>query len=109
MDGFYDIRGVGEITTIDDFKEAAFANSERSGLQSVIALKKNMSGRSWEKLKCSDCLRFKERPSDSRLRCYRKSNLIPAGVRVAGGPGAAATICGVSRQTFYDWTNVRRV
>jgi hypothetical protein len=22
MDGFYDIRGVGEITTIDDFKEA---------------------------------------------------------------------------------------
>ena len=32
-----------------------------------------------------------------------------AAVRLAGGPGAAATICGVSRQTIYDWINERRV
>ena len=30
-------------------------------------------------------------------------------VRLAGGPGPAATICGVSRQTIYDWINERRV
>lgn len=32
-----------------------------------------------------------------------KPNLAAAVVRLAGGPGAAATICGVSRQTIYDW------
>jgi|SRR5215469_4343178 len=41
--GFHDIRGVGEITTIDEFKERAFAISKRSRLQTqeeVRALKK---------------------------------------------------------------------
>jgi DNA-binding XRE family transcriptional regulator len=38
-----------------------------------------------------------------------KPNLVAAGVRLAGGPDAAATICGVSRQTIYDWINERRV
>jgi hypothetical protein len=38
-----------------------------------------------------------------------KPNLVAAAVRLAGGPGAAATICGVSRQTIYDWINERRV
>jgi DNA-binding XRE family transcriptional regulator len=36
-------------------------------------------------------------------------NLVAAAVRLAGGPGEAATICGVSRQTIYDWINERRV
>jgi DNA-binding XRE family transcriptional regulator len=48
-----------------------------------------------------------------RLRRRRtgvsKPNLVAAAVRLAGGPGAAATICGVSRQTIYDWINERRV
>jgi len=34
---------------------------------------------------------------------------VAAAVRLAGGPGASATICGVSRQTIYDWINERRV
>ena len=38
-----------------------------------------------------------------------KPNLVAAAVRLAGGPGPAATICGVSRQTIYDWINERRV
>ena len=38
-----------------------------------------------------------------------KPNLVAAAVRLAGGPGAAATICGISRQTIYDWINERRV
>src|ERR1700682_716517 len=41
--GFYGIRGVGEITTIDEFKERAFAIQKSSRLQTqadVIALKK---------------------------------------------------------------------
>jgi DNA-binding XRE family transcriptional regulator len=38
-----------------------------------------------------------------------KPNLVAAAVRLAGGPGASATICGVSRQTIYDWINERRV
>ena len=36
-------------------------------------------------------------------------NLVAASVRLAGGPGASATICGVSRQTIYDWINEQRV
>jgi DNA-binding XRE family transcriptional regulator len=38
-----------------------------------------------------------------------KPNLVAAAVRLAGGPSATATICGVSRQTIYDWINERRV
>ncbi len=41
--GFYDIRGAGEITTVDDFKERAFAIQKRARRQTkedVIALKK---------------------------------------------------------------------
>jgi hypothetical protein len=34
---------------------------------------------------------------------------VAAAVRLAGGPAAAARICGVSRQTIYDWINQRRV
>ena len=43
-------------------------------------------------------------------RCLTGIGAAPAFSRVlAGGPGAAATICGVSRQTIYDWINERRV
>jgi hypothetical protein len=38
-----------------------------------------------------------------------RPNLVAAAVRLAGGPAAAARICGVSRQTIYDWVNERRV
>jgi transposase-like protein len=38
-----------------------------------------------------------------------RPNLVAAAVRLAGGPAAVARICGVSRQTIYDWINERRV
>ena len=38
-----------------------------------------------------------------------RPNLVAAAVRLAGGPAATARICGVSRQTIYDWINERRV
>jgi transposase-like protein len=38
-----------------------------------------------------------------------RPNLVAAAVRLAGGPAAAARICGISRQTIYDWINERRV
>ena len=52
--------------------------------------------------------RCTERASRASER-VSKPNLVAAAVRLAGGPGAAATICGVSRQTIYDWINERRV
>src|ERR1700746_2906710 len=50
----------------------------------------------------------------SRRATVRKAeisrpNLVAAAVRLAGGPAAVARICGVSRQTIYDWINERRV
>src|SRR6202047_5324892 len=50
-----------------------------------------------------------ERLATVRRTGVSKPNLVAAAVRLAGGPGAAATICGVSRQTIYDWINERRV
>jgi hypothetical protein len=50
-----------------------------------------------------------ERRTTVRRTGVSKPNLVAAAVRLAGGPGAAATICGVSRQTIYDWINERRV
>jgi hypothetical protein len=38
-----------------------------------------------------------------------RPNLVAAAVRLAGGPSAAAAICGVARQTIYDWISERRV
>jgi DNA-binding XRE family transcriptional regulator len=38
-----------------------------------------------------------------------RPNLVAAAVRLAGGPAAVGRICGVSRQTIYDWINERRV
>jgi transposase-like protein len=38
-----------------------------------------------------------------------RPNLVAAAVRLAGGPAAVARICGVARQTIYDWINERRV
>ncbi len=38
-----------------------------------------------------------------------RPNLAAAAVRLAGGPAAVARICGVSRQTIYDWISERRV
>jgi transposase-like protein len=38
-----------------------------------------------------------------------RPNLVAAAIRLAGGPAAAARICGVSRQTIYDWISERRV
>ena len=50
-----------------------------------------------------------QRRTTVRRTGVSKPNLVAAAVRLAGGPGAAATICGVSRQTIYDWINERRV
>jgi hypothetical protein len=50
-----------------------------------------------------------ERRTTVRRTGVSKPNLLAAAIRLAGGPGAAATICGVSRQTIYDWINERRV
>ena len=38
-----------------------------------------------------------------------RPNLVAAAVRLAGGPAPVGRICGVSRQTIYDWINERRV
>jgi len=38
-----------------------------------------------------------------------RPNLVAAPVRLAGGPSAVAAICGVARQTIYDWISERRV
>jgi hypothetical protein len=46
---------------------------------------------------------------NARRTGVSKPNLVAAAVRLAGGPGAAAAICGVARQTIYDWINERRV
>src|SRR5215472_18528456 len=46
---------------------------------------------------------------NARRTGITKPNLIAAAVKLAGGPGAAAAICGVARQTIYDWINERRV
>ncbi len=54
------------------------------------------------------CKKDQRRTSVKRIG-VSKPNLVAAAVRLAGGPGAAATICGVSRQTIYDWINERRV
>ena len=35
--------------------------------------------------------------------------MVDAAVRLAGGPTAVAPICGVARQTIYDWISERRV
>jgi hypothetical protein len=50
-----------------------------------------------------------QRRTTVRRTGVSKPNLVAAAVRLAGGPGAAATICGISRQTIYDWINERRV
>src|ERR1700751_2565620 len=56
------------------------------------------------------CSRAK-RPTANELERIgvSKPNLVAAAVRLASGPAATATICGVSRQTIYDWINERRV
>ena len=46
---------------------------------------------------------------NARRTGVTKPNLVAAAVKLAGGPGAAAAICGVARQTIYDWINERRV
>jgi hypothetical protein len=44
-----------------------------------------------------------------RRREVTRPNLVAAAVRLAGGPSAVAAICGVARQTIYDWIDERRV
>ena len=46
---------------------------------------------------------------NARRTGVTKPNLVAAAVKLAGGPGAAAAICGVARQTIYHWINERRV
>jgi hypothetical protein len=58
--------------------------------------------------KCSH-VQKDERRITVRRNGVSKPNLVAAAVRLAGGPGVAATICGVSRQTIYEWINERRV
>src|ERR1700680_3826186 len=56
------------------------------------------------------CSREKnERRKTGRRTGGSRPNRVAAAVRLPGGPGAPATICGVSRQTIYDWINERRV
>jgi len=64
----------------------------------------------WPKRRLSvlTCQKDKRRTTVRRTG-VSKPNLVAAAVRLAGGPGASATICGVSRQTIYDWINERRV
>jgi len=50
-----------------------------------------------------------ERRAIVRRRGVSRPNLVAAAVRLVGGPAAAAQICGVSRQTIYDWINESRV
>jgi hypothetical protein len=59
--------------------------------------------------KCASRVQKHQRRTTVRRTGVSKPNLVAAAVRLAGGPGAAATICGVSRQTIYDWINERRV
>jgi DNA-binding XRE family transcriptional regulator len=59
-------------------------------------------------LKCAH-VQKDQRQTTVRRTGVSKPNLVAAAVRLAGGPGASATICGVSRQTIYDWINERRV
>jgi hypothetical protein len=49
-----------------------------------------------------------QRPNVRRTGVSRP-NLVAAAVRLAGGPAAVGRICGVARQTIYDWINERRV
>ena len=44
-----------------------------------------------------------------RRKGVTRPNLVAAAVRLAGGPSAVAAICGVARQTIYDWIGERRV
>jgi hypothetical protein len=44
-----------------------------------------------------------------RRQGVTRPNLVAAAVRLAGGPSAVAAICGVVRQTIYDWIDERRV
>ena len=44
-----------------------------------------------------------------RRKGITRPNLVAAAVRLAGGPSAAAAICGVARQTIYGWVSERRV
>ena len=46
---------------------------------------------------------------NARRTGVTRPNLVVAAVKLAGGPSAAAAICGVARQTIYDWINERRV
>ena len=46
---------------------------------------------------------------NARRTGVTRPNLVAPAVKLAGGPGAAAAICGVARQTIYDWINERRV
>jgi hypothetical protein len=53
-------------------------------------------------------------PNDDQRTAARRTgvsrpNLVAAAVRLAGGPAAVGRICGVARQTIYDWINERRV
>ena len=54
-------------------------------------------------------LRKREQRATVKKAEISRPNLVAAAVRLAGGPAAAARICGVSRQTIYDWINERRV
>jgi len=44
-----------------------------------------------------------------RRKGVTRPNLVAAAVKLAGGPSAVAAICGVARQTIYDWISERRV
>src|SRR5690349_24161919 len=55
------------------------------------------------------CAAGQGKMKNARRTGVTRPNLVAAAIRLAGGPSAAAMICGVSRQTIYDWINERRV
>src|SRR5713226_9773689 len=68
----------------------------------------NVCNRRDRRLNVLTCKKDQRRTTVKRTG-VSKPNLVAAAVKLAGGPGAAATICGVSRQTIYDWIKERRV
>jgi len=68
--GFYDIRGVGEIRTIDEFRKQALAIQRRSRLQTqqeVSALKSKYEQPIFGEIAAEDCLSYRPRSSTPRI------------------------------------------
>src|SRR5262249_24282372 len=61
-----------------------------------------------KQLACTPICAWAGKMKNARRTGVTRPNLVAAAVRLAGGPIAAALICGVARQTIYDWIDERR-